>query len=245
VKITHIFFDLHGTLVDGVRLHPCYSVQLGRVLSERYGGAPAVWVEANQRIMADWDNYYADLDLTRDRGIDDMWEGMIRTTRALFRLAGAPMPDIGQIRALSRELPGLVTRSCNALYPEARPIIEQLCAAGYMLGVTSHAVSAHARGLLRGGGILQYFAAPIIGPDVIGRFDKDAQFYTYAARKAGVSTQQCLAIDDSPPCVAGAKAAGMGAVLLSRRGVVSHATADHVLTDTLLGLLDYLDSRLV
>jgi len=215
--ISHVFFDLHGTLVDGAALHPCYSAALGRYMAQRFGRTPAEWADANRRVLADWDSYYTDLDLTGGNGIADMWEGLLRTTRAMFRLLDVPMPDRSTLRALSREIPGAVTRSCNALYPDARPVIERLCAAGAMLGVTSHALEAQSRGLLRGGDVLRYFAAPVVGPDSIERFAKDEVFYAFAARKASVDPSECLAVDDSLVCLDGARAAGFQVLHIARR----------------------------
>lgn len=215
--MSHVFFDLHGTLVDGAALHPCYSAALGQMMAQRFGRTAAEWADANKRVLADWDSYYTDLDLTGDYGIEDMWEGLLRTTRAMFRLLDAPMPDRATLRALSREIPGRVTRNCNALYADARPVIERLCAAGCMLGVTSHALEAQSRGLLRGGDVLRYFAAPVVGPDTVGRFAKDAIFYAYAARQAGVHPSECLAVDDSLVCLEGARAAGFQVLHIARR----------------------------
>ncbi len=242
MTITHIFFDLHGTVIDGAALHPCYSLQLGRLLTRRFGGTPAAWIDANRRVLADWDSYYADLDLNGDDGMSHLWEGLLRTTRALFRLTDTPLPPPAVLRALAREIPGEVTRHCDAIYPDAREVIQQLCAAGYMLGITSHALTNQARGLLRGGGLQQYFAGPIIGPDEIDHFQKDETFYSLAARRAGVSPRQCLAIDDTADCLVGAKAAGMHTVQLARRGKVYQSPADHLLNNRLDGLVEYVQA---
>ncbi len=237
--ISHIFFDLHGTLVDGIALHPCYSAALGQYMAQRFGGTPSDWADANRRVLSDWDSYYADLDLNGDRGIEDMWEGLFRTTRAMFRLMDMTPPDRATLRTLSRAIPGIVTRECNALFADARPVIERLCAAGYMLGVTSHALEEQSRGLLRGGDVLRYFAAPVVGPDTVERFNKDHAFYAYAARQAGVDPAECLTIDDSLHCVNGARAAGFQAVHIARRP--SAQTSSRVTTTrNLYGLLDYL-----
>lgn len=237
--ISHVFFDLHGTLVDGAALHPCYSAALGRLMARRFGRTPDEWADANRRVLADWDSYYTDLDLTGDDGIEDMWEGLLRTTRAMFRLVDVPMPDRGTLRALSREIPGTVTRYCNALYADARPVIERLCAAGYMLGVTSHALESQSNGLLRGGDVLRYFAAPVVGPDSVERFAKDEVFYAYAARRAGVDPSECLAVDDSLACLEGAQLAGFRILHIARR---PHALVNpHVpMTRDLYGVLAYL-----
>lgn len=237
--ISYIFFDLHGTLIDGAALHPCYSASLGQYMAQRFGRTPAEWADANRRVLADWDSYYADLDLTGDRGIEDMWEGLFRTTRAMFRLLDVIPPDRASLRALSRAIPGAVTRECNALYADSRPVIERLCAAGIMLGVTSHALEEQSRGLLRGGDVLRYFAAPIIGPDNADRFNKDETFYRFAAHQAGIDPALCLTIDDSLQCLRGAQAAGFQVLHIARRP--SAPTSPHIThMRDLYGLLAHL-----
>src|SRR5688500_4686676 len=125
--ITHVFFDLVGTLVDRRKLLPCYSSELGRVMTERYGSHPKEWMEAYVRVMEDWDSYYADLDLGGENGMAHMWEGLYRTTRALFRLTNTTEPSKKEIQELSRELPGLASANCDALYDDVRPIMDDLC----------------------------------------------------------------------------------------------------------------------
>lgn len=239
-SLTHIFFDLHGTLIDGVALHPCYSQAMGRLLAARYGGDPSDWAQANSRVLDDWDSYYADLDLGGDEGLAHMWEGLYRTTRAMFRLVGIAEPPPAELSALSRELPGQVTRGCDAFYPDARPVLRALHTAGYILGITSHGIVGHTQGLLAGGGMTALFAGPLVGPDNVGRFNKDAAFFRMAAQQAGVAPGACLVVDDDLYAVAGAKAAGMHTAQMRRRGSVFSSQADlrlDVTLDALPGLL--------
>lgn len=239
MTITHIFFDLHGTLIDGTRLHPCYSAELGRLMTERFGLTPQQWIAANRQVLRDWDHYYADLDLTGEDGMAHLWEGLYRTTRALFRITRTPEPDKQTLTALSREIPGAVTRSCDALYHDARSVIERLAGAGYTLGVTTHALSTQARGVLEGARVLAAFNGPIIGPDVADHFEKDETFYRFAMLQAGVAPEHCLTVDDSTHCILGAKAAGLHTVQLYRKGGTGRSAADFSLHSTLDGLVEW------
>ncbi len=99
-------------------------------------------------VVADWDSYYADLNLSGDDGIADMWEGIFRTTRALFRLTGIPEPDKSELIALSRELPGLAAEGSDVLYPEVPEVLAELDDAGLLLGVISHAPTNQIRAVL-------------------------------------------------------------------------------------------------
>ncbi|HEX2908135.1 MAG TPA: HAD family hydrolase, partial [Phototrophicaceae bacterium] len=205
MTITHILFDLYGTLVDRQRIQPAYAQQLGRVMAERYGGNPESWADANRRIVADWDSYYADLDLDGDNGLDDLWEGQFRTTRALFRLTKTPEPAVPELTTLARELPYLAASRCEVLYPEVHEVVAQLRAADLVLGVASHTTSLQARGILVGGVIADAFTGPILGPDVTGVFTKNRDYY----RAAKLVPETCLVVADAPDGLKGARAAGM------------------------------------
>jgi len=208
-KITHIFFDLYGTLIDTAVMGACYSAVYGRLMAERYGRQPGEWAEANRRIVADWDSYYADLDFDGENGLDDMWEGLYRTTRAMFRIVSVPEPSREALHQLSRWVPGEVPKYCDALYPDAKSILVALHQTGYVLGVTSHALVTQVEATLIGGGVRDLFAGPIIGPEVVGQYRKDALFYRYASRAAGVKPGACLVVDDHPDALRAASALGM------------------------------------
>ncbi len=216
MTLTHLFFDLHGVLIDGRRMHLCYSEQLGQVLAARYGQTPEVWTQANRRIVADWDNYFTDLDLGGDEGIDHMWEGLFRTTRALFRIVGVGEPPHEELIALSRELPGIVTRNCDAVYTDVSAALERLTRTGLTLGVTSHAIEAQVRSSLSGGKIDLYFRGRLFGADNVGRFLKDERFYEIVALASGVDPRACAVIDDLPDALRSAKQIGMTTYLVCR-----------------------------
>jgi FMN phosphatase YigB (HAD superfamily) len=235
MTITHIFFDLYGTLVDGTRLRPCYAVELGSIMAERYGGSPTAWAQANLRVVADWESYLADLDYGADDGVEQMWEAELRLTRALFRLTATPEPALAEVTALSRELAYEVRTRCDAFFDDARPLIEKLHAAGYVLGAATHSLTPQARGVLAGGGVLDYFTGPLLCPDVVGHYEKDAAFFL----AAGLPAENCLVVDDQLQGILGAQAAGMQAVHLMRSGV-GESPAEHVLRGDLVGLLTLL-----
>lgn len=237
MSITHVLFDMFGTLVDSRQMTPCYARQLGLAMAARYGGSPEAWANANRRIVADWDSYYADLNLEGDHGLEDMWEGLLRTTRALFRLTATSEPGAAELAALSRELPYLAARNCDALFPDAREVIEHLDEAGLVLGAASHAITAQTRGTLLGANVMQHFRGPILGPDVTGVFSKNQRYY----RSAQLVPENCLVVDDALDGIEGAQAAGMHAVYIYRgAGAAPASSAEHVLVGSLAGLVEYL-----
>ncbi len=242
--ITHVFFDLHGTLIDAAnRLPPCYAQAQAALLAARYGGDPAAWAEANRRVIADWDSYYADLDLGGDDSLDQMWEGQTRVLRALFRLTGRPYPLPEEMSRLVREQHYLITRRCDALYPDARATLEAIRAddrlSGLILGVISNAVRGHAEGCLEGAGVREWFAGPVVGPDTVGWFGKDAGCFRFAFGQARAAPGCCIVVDDEPSALRGAVEAGARAVLIDRQGRRDRSGSTPVLPD-LGGLPDLL-----
>ncbi len=205
--VTHVFLEVNDLLIDGARLQAYYECQLGCVMAARFGGNAAVWSTAYRRVLADWDSYYADLNLSGDDGLADMQEGMFRTTRALFRLACAPEPEKAALTALARELPALASRGHDALCPEAAKTLQALSGAGIVLGVISHRTAAQLQALLEP--VLPHFRGTIWGADNAERFDKDVPRYLAAASRAQAVPGNCLVADPNRRALVQARAAGM------------------------------------
>ncbi|MEQ8672093.1 MAG: HAD family hydrolase [Aggregatilineales bacterium] len=236
--ISHVFFDLHGTLIDSHALHPCYTAGLGELMVARYGGTAEMWATANRLIVADWDSYYADLDLGGEDAIEHMWEGLYRITRALFRLTGIPEPSKAEISALSREIPAIAPRKCDAFYDDTKPVLKHLYESGYVLGIASHALVEQARSLLIGGGVSDYFNGLILSPEVTDQFNKDATFFRYALNHHGnvLDPAVCLVVDDDAYALRGAKQLGMRTAHIVRKGTIHRSPADVTFTQGITGL---------
>jgi FMN phosphatase YigB (HAD superfamily) len=204
-----VFFDLIGALVDPDALMPCYADSLARTLRARFGGDAVRWQSAVRRVFADWDSYYADLNLSGDDGIADMWEGMYRVTRGYFRLADMPEPDPPALTALSRSLPGDAASACGALLPGAPDALNRLGGAGIRRGVTTYLTADHARAILRGGAALALIDAPILTPETVERFERDQTYFDIAMRRAGVDPESCLLISARTDVLDSARAVGL------------------------------------
>lgn len=236
MSLTHIFFDVHDVLVDRAHLGQFYSASLGNIMAQRYGLTAEIWTAAYRSILADWDSYYADLNLSGDDGIADMWEGVYRTTRALFRLTGTPEPDKPELTALSRELPGLAAQGGDVLYPEVPDVLERLDSAGIILGVISHSLINQLNASLAP--VLHHFKGPVWGADNAGRFDKDVERFLSAARNAQAVPQNCLMLDDKQEPLLNARRAGLHAIQIRRDPSGDVYDVDAVLPD-LRGVVDY------
>lgn len=223
--ISHVFFEVGGALIDRAQFGGWYAENLGRILAARFGLTPAAWSAAYQRVLLDWDSYYADLNLSGDDGLADLWEGQFRTTRALFRLTGSPEPDKTTLTALARELPALAARGHSAFYPDVGAGLRQLADAGLTLGVVSYATAAQLEAQLEP--VRDCFTGAIWGADNAERFDKDAQRYRSAAARAGAAPENCLVVDIQVEALAQAAQAGLQTARLWRGA----APADDALSD--------------
>jgi FMN phosphatase YigB (HAD superfamily) len=243
MPVKTIFFELHATLIDAAKLYPCAASQLGQIMAERYGGTADHWTSAYARIHEDWDSYHTDLDYGGEDGLDQVYEGLYRTTRALFRLTHIHEPERKELQALSRELPALISLHCDAVRPEVRTLVALLDKHGCQLGITSHVLENQARALLHGGQMRQHFKAPIMGVDTLGQFTHDVLCYQRVSVRSGASPQQCLIVDRALPHLEAAKAAGMQtAWLTDTPPSASPAFIDVVLPGTLAPLLSHLTS---
>lgn len=231
MPLTHVFFDVHDVLIDGRLLAGCYAAGVGRVLSARYGGSAESWADANRQVLADWDSYYTDLNLSGDEGMRDYFEGMFRTTRALFRLTGMPEPPFEELWTLARALPGQATQGCQALYPEVRAALEGLRALGLTFGVISSAPEGQIRSSLEP--VLDLFEGWISGADTADRFDKDEERYAAAALRSASAPESCLIIDDKAFAVGAARRAGCFSAQCVRSGDTPATPAHYVVHDLL------------
>lgn len=221
MPITHIFFDLHSTLIDSKRMVQNHHYGVGQIMSTRYGQSPQIWEAANKQIVSDWDSYFADLNFGEDGMMVNLKEGWFRVTRALFRLAKVTEPEKSEISALSMELPATAPAFGDALYEDARIAVKQLHQKGYQLGIVTHALEGQARASLCGANMLDYFTAPIVGVDTVEQFDKDKMFFIKIANLAKVEPEQCLVVDNSEQAIIGAKSVGMVTVKINRKTVSS------------------------
>lgn len=226
MSISHVFFDLHGVLVDHTGALPRqYRAALAGFMAARYGGDPAAWAEAYARVTADWDSYYADLDFSGDDSLAQVREGETRVLRALFRLTGQPCPPPEAIARLVDEYQYPVASRCDALYPDARAALEALRALPLTLGVITHAVCDRAIGLLAGAGVGAWFGGPLVTPEAAGYFGKDAGYYRLAF--GAVSPGRCVVVEARPDHARLAADLGARPVLVDRPMLVdrpgSHA----------------------
>lgn len=227
MKLTTIFFDMHGTLVDGETLHPHYSAALGEVMAALYGGKPAQWEAGNRKAVQHWLTILSQYDFTAPDGVTQLRQANLRLMRFNFEYAGVPCPADADEDWLAEGVAYEITRRCHVSFPDVRPAIRTLAAQGFSLGVASTVFTSHTRGLIEGMGLADCFQH-FIGPDVTDLVFKDAEWFRRGFGACGVRAEESLVVDDSTDVVLAAHAVGAQAVLLNRQGLTppDHSSSD-------------------
>jgi beta-phosphoglucomutase len=117
--------------------------------------------------------------------------------------------------------------------PGARELLRRLRQAGFVLAVGSSAPPANVDVVLEKLGVRSLFGAIVTGSDVT-RGKPDPQVFLLAAQRLGIPPARCAVVEDAPPGIAAAKAAGMAAVGLTSTGRTRESLAQ---ADLIVGTL--------
>ena len=120
------------------------------------------------------------------------------------------------------------------LFPSAKQVLQELRQMNLRLAVATSSVSASARPFLDRHGLTTFFDVVVTG-DQVERGKPHPDIYLLAAELLGVTTDECLVVEDALSGIAAGKAAGMRvAAVPDRRFVdprVYEKQADYVLND--------------
>jgi HAD superfamily hydrolase (TIGR01509 family) len=120
------------------------------------------------------------------------------------------------------------------LFPNAKQVLQQLQQMKMRLALATSSVSASARPFLDRHQLTKFFEVIATG-DEIARGKPEPDIYLYAADKLGVSTDECLVIEDSLSGIAAAKAAKMRVAAIPDRRFVDpreyEKESDYLLND--------------
>jgi len=203
-----LFVDAMGTLVT---LRAPVE-RLVSVLREELG-AEVTGSQARFALGAEIAHYRAHMGEARD-------EASLRTLRArcaavLWR-ALPPLPELAGADA--ETMTGVLLSALRfTAYPDARPLLERVRAMGIRAVVVSNWDVSLAEVLGRTG--LAPLLDDVIVSAVVGAAKPSPVIFAAALERAGARAEDCVHVGDSPQQdVAGARAAGIGPVLLDRGG---------------------------
>ena len=170
------------------------SLATAQAMSAHHGGDVDMWQNAYQRIRADWDSYWADLDLNGDQSLEQWREGRWRVVRALFRLTEHEPPDNSRISFYLDDLPREIGRACPILINT--PLID--LAKQYQIILLSPYLEG---GLIRG--MLDVVSEitetlTVIGPDELEQVGLEGVSGRWLTSIVGVTPESCILISDHP-----------------------------------------------
>ena len=214
-SIAAVVFDFDGVLADTEGLH----------------------LSAFQRVFQakgwhlDEQSYY-----DRYLGCDDV--GLVVSFAQDREVAVADHEVRTLVEDKGRVFAGLVAAG-DVLYPGARECVERL-SARFALGIASGALHGEIEAILDAAGLRSRFRT-IVAADDVTATKPSPEPYLAAARQLGVAPALCVAVEDSAPGLASARAAGMRTV------AVTTTTPRHLLdaADRVIGQLAELSPDLV
>jgi len=146
----------------------------GQVMSKHFGKEPREWEKSYRNVMADWDNYWRDLDLNGDASLRHWREGRWRAAKALFRLTSLSYPSEKTIPLHLDQIPREIGRLCaEAWKPGVVEGINELAAQGARVVILAPTLAASLiRGMAEGAGFASESVA-FLGPDQLERVGVD------------------------------------------------------------------------
>ncbi|MEO3860268.1 HAD-IA family hydrolase [Acrocarpospora sp. B8E8] len=201
--ITTVLFDAAGTLFD---LDP----PMARLIADEVtaGGVPVTQAEIERAVS---------LVGTSEGWPDDQSSASARV-EAWSHFVGNVLRAAGQSHPEPRTIAQKILDPTRyVLYPEARPVLDLLTAAGIRIAVVSNFDDLLYE-ILDATGITHYFRL-IVTSYRFGAYKPDASIFQYALDQTGSLPHETLHVGDSPYSdIGGATAAGIHGVLVDRTG---------------------------
>src|SRR5437763_10139641 len=181
-------------------------------------------------IDTEWPDYQSWQELYAEHGHDlplaewvpyvGLWGPPLNLLERLAGLIGEGA-DRGALRERRRARCDELVREGLTPMPGFDALIERLTAHDYRRGLASTSSRDWVDFIVDGLGVRHRFDALVAGDEVSAR--KPApDVYLRAAERLGVAPEECVALEDSAPGVASARAAGMACVAVPNRVTVHH-----------------------
>jgi FMN phosphatase YigB (HAD superfamily) len=206
-----LFFDFDDTLSEQIPFNLQYVRGMGSALASTYGGDMEAWAaQAADMMVALEADYTAHFRNSPLNGYCDWLPHMLaRAVDMLF--TGMRLPQPADTEAIARRMRRKALEGCNALFPAAHEVIEELHRRGYALHMASGNDSDHLRAALNGVGLGPYLDRHY-GPDLIDCAKEGPEFYERILAAICLSPQEALFIDNDPTAIRWAQSIGATAI---------------------------------
>jgi HAD superfamily hydrolase (TIGR01549 family) len=207
-------FDLDETLLDGSNLQESI-VRACEMLAESQPGMEAAHlVEANGAI---WQTYWPEVEEKWTLGLLDSESLSLEAWRRTLRACGCNDETVARHASRIHRNLG---REAHRLFDDVRELFTSLKTARVQLALITNGAADTQRDKLRVLGMKDWFDVVVISGEV-GIAKPDASIFRLALNKLLVEPEDVWHVGDSLAAdVAGAKAAGLTAVWLNRRGLI-------------------------
>lgn len=209
-----VFLDLWGVLTDSRTMEAAYRQRMAEILSARHGSTIEAWLRAHDVAYA----WYSEHMERRETWEGGTWlevvdragaESIVRT----FREAGVPPPE--NPRDLANAIEFEAMKDIDAAFPDARPAVRRLKAAGDRVFLSTAATEANARGALTGARLLDQFDGLVTGESQnAGKMDP--AYWRGIPARLGVEPRSSFVVDDRTGYLEAAASTGFRCLLMDR-----------------------------
>jgi len=217
-KITTLFIDKGGVLIDNTVLSPQYRRLLGEFLPTELGGDPSAWANANvgaaSRAFARYQQAYVTAPSMRIR--DWYAEDVRRWLYEMCDEVGRPRPPEAQADRIASAAHEYVRQHVDIRTPRIVERLRDLHKREFKLHVASGDQHADLVGYLETMGTREVFDH-VYGSDIINVWKMSPAYYRAILADTGTDAANAIVIDDSASAIAWAAECGLQGVLVGRR----------------------------
>ncbi|OGS59991.1 MAG: hypothetical protein A3K59_05145 [Euryarchaeota archaeon RBG_19FT_COMBO_69_17] len=210
----HVLLDLWGTLLDSTRMHEAFGPRMAGILAARIGGDPGAWRRAYDAAWPWYSARAAATDWTRGDYLEEVGRLDGEYVERILKGAGASWRP-ADAASFWAEVEGAVMASVDARFPDTRPALEKLRAAGHRVVVVTSATDSNARGSLAGAGCLDLLDDVFSGTRV-NRHKSTVDYWGRVLGGMHAPPEASFVVDDRLVYLEAAAKAGIPAVLLDR-----------------------------
>jgi phosphoglycolate phosphatase-like HAD superfamily hydrolase len=217
-KITTLFIDKGGVLIDNTSLSPQYRRLLGEFLPTELGGDPVAWEHANVGAATRAFARYQQAHITApSTSIRDWYAEDVR--RWLYEMCdevGRPRPPAAQADRIANEAHEYVRRHVDIRTPRIVERLRDLHKRGLKLHVASGDQHADLVGYLETMGTRDLFDR-VYGSDLINFWKAGPAYYRAILADTMTEAANAIVVDDSETAIAWAAECELRGVLVRRR----------------------------
>lgn len=190
------YFFHSDVLIDRSRLAEQLPAAWARTLAEHRGGQVDIWQKAYRRVVEDWASYWADLTLNESNSLAQWREGRWRIIRAVYRLAGQPLPPLDTLSIHLDELPNQVGCHCSAWRSGTEDVLKSMADHDHKATIISPYMEAPLiRGMLEASALGQYVVG-VLGPDELGQVGLCDINWRWLVTQVDLEVDACRLVSD-------------------------------------------------